>query len=432
MINDSLLKIFCTLVFTLAFAGCVKTITKTISINSEPSKAELEISVDEKQTKDFFRDQTPIVHDFVFGKIPKYGPSSYNLEFSKDGYESKTITVKKDDDQSTIDVTLNREVVREITRWEDVISEKGYTLELRTVRAWVEDIERDAAAASSIVKVGTNQNILGMDISRDGTDLVFSLAEKVKDERGEEKKIATLRSVSVHGGGITQITNGQFLDLNPVFDSTGDAILFNSTRMRNYFSDIFSIPAKREGGIGVIRQTSEGMNYQASAEKSMVVFTYRPIYKQIFSGTQQVWSIGGKNGYPTQLREGNMPKLSPDGTTIAFIGKDQQLWKISVTGQNPVQLTSTPINKEGRRHPAWSPDGKYIVYASDDGKDSRDVANYDIWIINEDGTTPRQLTTNGSWDDYPLITPDQKHLYFVSNRGFKDGIWRIPFPYLSK
>ncbi len=29
---------------------------------------------------------------------------------------------------------------------------------------------------------------------------------------------------------------------------------------------------------------------------------------------------------------------------------------------------------------------------------------------------------------FARVSPDQKHIYFVSNRGFKEGIWRIPFP----
>jgi Tol biopolymer transport system component len=123
-----------------------------------------------------------------------------------------------------------------------------------------------------------------------------------------------------------------------------------------------------------------------------------------------------------------MPSLSPDAKEIAFIGDDRQLWKMPVTGQNPVQLTSDPVNKEGKRNPTWSPDGRYILFASDIGKDNKDIANYDIWIIPSNGGVPRQLTTNGSEDDYPVVSPAQDHIYFVSNRGFKEGIWRTPFP----
>ncbi len=127
-----------------------------------------------------------------------------------------------------------------------------------------------------------------------------------------------------------------------------------------------------------------------------------------------------------------MSSVSPDGAQIAFIGDDSQLWVMPVSGQNPVQLTSEALNKEGKRNPSWSADGKHILFASDVGKDSRDVANYDIWIIGADGTGLRQLTTNGSIDDYPIASPDGKYIYFVSNRGFKDGIWRIPFPQPQK
>jgi dipeptidyl aminopeptidase/acylaminoacyl peptidase len=323
---------------------------------------------------------------------------------------------------------LKPEVVREVERPEPKVTEEGYTIEPRTVRAWVEDIEREAMAASHIVKLGDFQFILGMSISADGNTLVFSLAERLKDEKGDEKWLANLRSVQTTGGGITEITSGQWLDTSPVFTSNG-YLFFASDRLRKRSMDIFRISSEKTGAIAVIRQTSEGVNYEPSvANNGVIAFTYKPIYPGKLPSSEQVWSLGGENQYPTQLREGSMPAISPDGTQIAYIGPDKQLWKVPINGQNPVQLMSTPIQKEGKKHPAWSPDGKYILYASDVGKDSKDESNYDIWMIREDGTNTRQLTTNGSVDDFPVVSPDQKYIYFVSNRGFKEGIWRIPFP----
>ena len=159
----------------------------------------------------------------------------------------------------------------------------------------------------------------------------------------------------------------------------------------------------------------------------ITVFTYKPVYQGVY-GAEQIWSIGGENGYPTQLREGSMPTLSPDGKMVAYIGTDKQLWKMPVNGVNPIQLTSTAVNLQGKKNPVWNPDGEYIVFAADDGKDGRDVANYDIWMIHATGRSMRQLTTNGSLDDFPVVSADQRYIYFVSNRGFKEGIWRIPFP----
>jgi len=42
-----------------------------------------------------------------------------------------------------------------------------------------------------------------------------------------------------------------------------------------------------------------------------------------------------------------------------------------------------------------------------------------------DGSGKRQLTTNGSIDRYPLLSPDGRWVYFMSNRGGRWAIWRI-------
>jgi Tol biopolymer transport system component len=418
--------VMCVLLVTM-IAGCPY--ERIVSLNTDPEGAKV-VATSELGLKYYPDKLTPLDYRFKFGENPSEGPSKYNVEFRLEGYEPQTVTiVGKDYNQKRIYVTLQREMVREVERLEPVISEEtGYTIEPRTVRAWAEDIEREVMAASHIVSLGDFQSILGMSISADGNKLVFSLAERVKDERGNEKTVANLRSIQTKGGGITEITSGQWLDTSPAL-GPDDYLFFSSNRLRKRSMDIFRISSEKASAIAVVRQTSEGINYQPSVSNNGVItFTYEPTYRERYTGSRQIWSLGGENQYPTQLREGEMPAISPDGTQIAYIGPDKQLWKVPINGQNPVQLTSTPIQIEGKRYPAWSPDGKYILYASDEGKDSKNEANYDIWMVHEDGTNTRQLTTNGSLDDFPVVSLDQQYIYFVSNRGFKEGIWRIPFP----
>lgn len=420
----------CILVLSiLLFLGCSKPIVREVSLDSRPQGAEVKATADQEGPEDFLLGDTPVTHKFTFAKEGKSGATMYNLEFSLEGYETATETLRRDDDKNSIEVSLRKEQVREITRFEAVVSDEGYIIKPKLVRSWVEDIERDVRAASSIVRLGGHQSVLGMTLTDDGKTLVFSLAEEYEDQTRKEKTMATLRSVHSRGGGITQVTSGKWLDANPACTYGGKYLLYNSNRLRKNGSDLFRISSERVGGIAVVRQTSDGYNYEPCVSRNGVIaFTYKPIYKGKIVGTEQIWTLGGKNEYPTQLREGTMPAISPDGNQIAYVGPDKQLWKVPVTGQNPVQLTASSINIEGKKHPAWSPDGKYIIFASDEGKDGRDVPNYDIWIIKQDGTNLRQLTTNGSLDDFPVISKEQDYIYFVSNRGFKEGIWRIPFP----
>lgn len=420
--------------FLVFIASCASTKQVSIMLNSVPDHAAVKVSADQKGPRDFTIGETPVKYAFLLAESPEHGPTMYNIEFSRPGYEPKTITIKSDEQRSSIQVTLDREVVKEVPRYVLVVSaEKGYTLETRNVRAWIEDIEREGMAASSVVRLAEKQSVLGLTMSPDGRALYFSLAEPVQDAKGKEKVMANIRSVRAIGGGITQVTSGQWLDANPSCSSEGKYLLFNSNRIQSDKPDLFRIMTEKTGGIGVIRQTAEGANYQPSiASNGLIAFTFLPKYRGGMEGTRQIWTIGGENEFPTQLRAGHMPAASPDGKHIAFIGDDRQLWVMPAGGQNPVQLTVEAVNIDGKKNPTWSPDGQHIVFASDVGKDNRDVANYDIWIMKMDGTGLRQLTTNGSEDDYPVVSPDQKHIYFVSNRGFKEGIWRIPFPISPK
>jgi Tol biopolymer transport system component len=64
--------------------------------------------------------------------------------------------------------------------------------------------------------------------------------------------------------------------------------------------------------------------------------------------------------------------------------------------------------------PYYHPDGTRIMFSSN-MKDPRG-RNFDLFLINTDGTGLEQVTFNESFDGFPMFTKDGTKLVFASNR----------------
>ena len=99
------------------------------------------------------------------------------------------------------------------------------------------------------------------------------------------------------------------------------------------------------------------------------------------------------------------------------------IWSASAHGTPPQRLTTglevwgDSRNTSGDSSPAWSPDGRRIVFARampDAAGGSR------IWVMNADGSEQRQLTFNDGagfyFDDQPRWSTDGRRIVFTSAR----------------
>ena len=57
--------------------------------------------------------------------------------------------------------------------------------------------------------------------------------------------------------------------------------------------------------------------------------------------------------------------------------------------------------------PAWSPDGKSIAFVRGKG------GNWDVYVMNADGSHRRKLTKSPSEDAFPSWSPDGKTMAFT-------------------
>ncbi len=118
------------------------------------------------------------------------------------------------------------------------------------------------------------------------------------------------------------------------------------------------------------------------------------------------------------------PAWSPDGRTIVFVSwrdGNGEVYAMDADGSSPRNLTQNPA-KDVR--PAWSPDGRSIAFVSIRDRHQRmqpgrrtPPEQSDIYVMNADGSGKRNLTRDRANDDLPTWSPDGRRIAFLHGRG---------------
>ena len=93
-----------------------------------------------------------------------------------------------------------------------------------------------------------------------------------------------------------------------------------------------------------------------------------------------------------------------------------EIYVMEDDGGNPQNLTNHHAND---RSPSWSLDGRRIAFSTD-----RD-GNFEIYVMNANGTSPRNLTSHKASDGSPAWSPDGRKIAFQSDRGGRFDIYAM-------
>jgi serine/threonine protein kinase len=260
------------------------------------------------------------------------------------------------------------------------------------------------------------------DLSPDGTFIAYQKA-------GVGESSIMLQRVA--GGKPINLTpNSHAVNYQPAFSPDGQSIAFYSTREGR---GIFVMGSTGES---VRRLTDEGNFPSWSPDGRTILYGLDRNTEPYNRGFKsQLWSVDVKSGEKRRLSEGDVmqPQMSPHGYRVAFWGlagyvipkegnsSQRDIYTIAADGGNLVAVTN---DEDIDWNPVWSPDGRYLYFASDRG------GSMNLWRVAIEEQTgkvlgaPEPLTTPARQMGTFRIGRDGRHFVYEAD-DFRSTIYFI-------
>jgi Tol biopolymer transport system component len=270
-----------------------------------------------------------------------------------------------------------------------------------------------------------------------GSDSTFIEKIAFYSERNAPAEIYTM---DVDGSGLKRLTNNNAEDQCPAFSPDGSRIAFCSNRDGNY-----EIYLMNNDGSNLKRLTSTSQKESQpewSPDGENIVFNRwspnswedgdifiidadgsneRQLTTHPANDSRPQWFSNGSKIIFNSKRDGNyeiytmnadgtnqqrltntasnemFPELSPDTKKIAYALMDFQTFKAEIHVMNADGTGDTLIARGGNitENARWSPDGSKILFQTDR------TGNFEIFIMNADGSNPQNLTKSAAYDYWP-------------------------------
>lgn len=254
--------------------------------------------------------------------------------------------------------------------------------------------------------------------------------------------------MSADGTDVRRLTNNDVADIFPSLSPDATRIVFESNRRRlpgepANVSDLFLMNADgtaqtwlRRGSSASWSPGGTSIAFHASASGTAAPANTYPgsatIDSDIF--VMNLPGTGGKEAGARNITNNpaavdDDPDWSPDGRTIVFTSHSTadnhtnavtaEIYVIRADGTGtPRALTS---NKDEERAPSWSPDGRRVVFSCRRGT----KPDFDICVMNADGSGERRLTDSPLGDLTPSWSPDGSRIVFHRPKGRGLGAWDL-------
>lgn len=255
-------------------------------------------------------------------------------------------------------------------------------------------------------------------LSPDGTKLAYL--------NWKNKTSNVMVKPSTKGGASTQRTFRTTVR-DFTWSPDGETICF--TEFRSGHNGIYLVNSKQGA---VVRQISTSNDNDYAGQ---ITPDGKHIYFHRGEGWQQysLWSYDVDKNLFSNYSRGMTPCLIPGKPNEIFCARytdkmESEIWRINLaTGQEDIILS---LPGRSFTTPRLSPDKKWLLVTGTSLAEKGKKINTDIFVVRTDGTQFTQLTYHPGNDLSAIWAPDGRSIYFVSQRGSKEGVfnvWRMDF-----
>ena len=213
-----------------------------------------------------------------------------------------------------------------------------------------------------------------------------------------------LFTVMPKGKQLKQLTSGDEDVWDPRWSPDGTKIL---VRRHVGDTDLWRFDADGGNPTNLTNSTDDGYSGTWSPDGTKIAFCRG----KGSSTATELWIMDADGSHKSALGvDGGNPDWSANGSPIVYqwfaTTAAMQLWSVKPDGSDKKQLTTDET--VDHNWPRVSPDGSMIAFSSLDG----------IWVVGIDGSAAKRLTTapTGSRDTNPAWAPTGTQILFVRNR----------------
>jgi Tol biopolymer transport system component len=226
-------------------------------------------------------------------------------------------------------------------------------------------------------------------------------------------------SMDADGSNLRQLTHRRGPEFDPAWSPDGKRIVYRDSRRGiNRNDEIYVMRADGSNQRNISRDPADDWGPAWSPDGKWIAFSAaREGMPQIF-----VMRPDGSDAHRLNELEGEYPAWSPDGSRIAFMSQEPgargndpnyNVYVMNADGSRLTRLTDYP-GEDGWLD--WSPDGTKIVFTTshDDQGQSGDIGPYwDLYVMNADGSAKTRITR--LFAGFPSWSPDGRFIMFAGS-----------------